>query len=91
MKVGTQWDFKAFALGLRTKREITIDNFRNMGKLIVPKGTRVTVSKDVSKTDGTWILVDAFIRHDAVFYGIRINVEDLEPIARPAAELNDPS
>lgn len=85
-----KWDSQATAQGLRTKREITIENFRNMGKLIVPKGTRVIINTEVSQTDGTWILVDAFVRHDAVFCGIRLEVDDIEPIASsPAFPLDD--
>lgn len=72
-------------MGLRTKREITIENFKGLGKLIVPKGTMVIINSDVSK-DGRSILVDAYLRPDAVFYGVPMGADDVEPTSATAPE-----
>jgi len=66
--------------GLRIKRDVTIENFRGLGKLILLKGTRVNVSTGLSNTDGAGMLVDAYVRHDAVFYGVRVDADDLESV-----------
>lgn len=62
-----------------TKREITIENFRGLGKLVLPKGTPVTVNTEA----GGSILVDAYLTPEAVFYGVRLDVDDVEPVAHP--------
>ena len=65
-------------LGLRTTREITIEDFRRLDKLIVPKGSLVVPSTAAHKTDDSWIVVDAYI-NGSVFYGVRIEAGDIEP------------
>jgi hypothetical protein len=67
---------KVNPLGHRTKREITIEDFRGLGKLVLPEGTHVMVN---GKADGASIFVDAYLRPDAVFYGVRIDADAVEP------------
>lgn len=55
--------------GRSLRRDVTIQNLRGMGQLLLPKGTRVSITKDVGETDGSWILVDAYLRPDTIFYG----------------------
>lgn len=66
-----------------TKREITIENFRGLGKLVLPKGTSVTVNTEAGTSDHGSILVDAYLTPEAVFYGVRLDVDDVEPAATP--------
>jgi len=71
-----------------TKREITIENFRGLGKLVLPKGTSVTVNTEAGTSDHGSLLVDAYLMPSAVFYGVRLAVDDLEPAATPPSNRN---
>lgn len=91
-----KWDPKNYALGLRTSREITIENYRELGKVVVPKGTRVTADTARGGTDGSWFFVsdlrflpESLAKHDATYYGIRVEAADVEPIVYPVPELTD--
>lgn len=66
-----------------TRREITIENFRGLGKLVFPKGTSVTVNTEAGTSDRDSLLVDAYLTSEAVFYGVRLDVDDVEPAATP--------
>ena len=70
-----------------TKREITIENFRGLGKLL-PKGTSVTVNTEAGTSDHGSLLVDAYLTPSAVFYGVRLAVDDLEPAATSPSNRN---
>lgn len=80
-------------IGLHTAREITIEDYRGLGKVVVPKGTRVTLKTAMGNTDGSWFFIDdlrflpeSMAKHDATFYGIRVEVNDVEPIVSAVPE-----
>lgn len=81
---------------LRTAREITFEDYRGLGKLVVPKGTRVTATTALGKTDGSYFFVadlrfipESMTKHDATYYGIRIEAADVEPIVFAVPEASD--
>lgn len=65
----------------RTQREITIEDFRGLGMLTLPKGTLVIIRDDLGTPEDGDVLVDAYVLPDAVFYGVRLEIADLEPSA----------
>lgn len=67
----------------RTRREIVIEDFYGLGKLVIPKGTWVQVRSKGGNTEGTSIIVDAYIRGESVFYGVQIDANDIEPPLSP--------
>jgi hypothetical protein len=67
----------------RTRREIVIEDFHGLGKVVIPKGTWVRVRAEGGNTEGTSILVDACVRGESTFYGVRIDANDIEPPLSP--------
>ena len=69
-----------FALGLKTAREITLENFRGLGMTwIIPKGARVIVNESI----GNLILADVYISLDSVLYGVSLCQDDVELNSQP--------
>lgn len=75
-------NFDPFA-AFETKRELTVEN--GVGPFHLPEGTLVRPSSVRGRAvDASSLLVDAYPRRDFVIYGVRIAVEDLEPL-RPTS------
>lgn len=73
--------------GFRTRREIIAEN--GLGKFRLPKNTVVRRAYQ-AKLGDRLLLVDAYVAIDCVIYGVRLAIEDLEPISTSTLSTSPP-
>jgi hypothetical protein len=56
--------------GLRTNHEISIENFEELGKVVIPKGTKIIPNERESTEE--WVTGDVYLSTEIVLYGVTI-------------------
>lgn len=66
---------------MKTKREIRIENWRDHGPLVIPAGQPVVPTSHNQffvESFGSFLDRNSMAYHDAKYYGIRVDAEDVE-------------